>query len=55
MTSLLYKNCAAYLSVDLLFYTFLIIIHRSLVKLFFKQQFAESVKSRKFTTPTGMV
>ena len=42
-------------SVDLLYNAFLLIILRFLVKRIFKQQFAESVKRSKFTTPTGIV
>ena len=38
-----------------MFYTFLIIIRRFLVNRFFEQQFAESVKRKKFTIPTGIV
>ena len=41
--------------INLLFNTFLIIISRFLVKRFFKQQIAESVKMWKFTTPTGII
>ena len=39
----------------MLFNTFLIIIRRFLGKRIFKQQIVESVKMRKFTTPTGIV
>ena len=38
-----------------MFYTFLLIIRRFIVKRIFKQQFFESVKMRKFTSPTGIV
>ena len=38
-----------------MFYTFLLIIRRFLVKRFFKQQFVETFEMRRFTTPTGIV
>ena len=44
MTSSLNKTCVAYYFVDLLFYTFLLIIRRFLVKRIFYQQFVESEK-----------